>query len=477
MCGIVGAIGKDIDLDIVYDLFISTEARGKQATGFWSPATDTIKAPVIATKFLEKQKILKKLKKAVASGMLLGHTRHATHGEPKYNYNNHPIKSENWIIVHNGVVSIKDFDDYEYVSDTDTENILAYIERFGLIEGLAKISSGASVILKKKDEDDCIYVWRTSTGDLLICYDIDNETLYVCSGEKYMKDGVETKYSEPEGFSGLFHQMDRTILLGEPKSRELWKLKYDGEKCSASIVKTIPIENGNTGGCRVLDWRKGQEVKKLTADVGKGKLRPGVIEGRVKPYVPPKNPPVYPGTQPLAGTMGYPNQHRQTMTEVKFHSGDIVELSRDVGPTDAIFSTTGDMVEEMKAGMQFKIRKSLRNDRYAIETKDSEKIYVVEDNMIILAEQPSCLGVMIGSDPDKCEACFYFDTCEVLFREYNFNHDTDKPDCAGSFEAEDEDCMNCEFLAYCIHQTWGNTAVIDADFEVLENAPEREDMD
>lgn len=473
MCGIIGAIGKDIDLDIINDLFIATEPRGKQATGFWSPATNTTKAPVGAEKFLEKEKIQKKLKKAVASGLLLGHTRYATHGEPEFNYNNHPIESENWIVVHNGVVSIKDFDDYEYTSDTDTENIVAYIERFGLIEGLAKISSGASIILKKKDEDDSIYVWRTSTGDMLVCYDVNNETLYVCSGEKYIKEGVKSKYYDPEGFDGMFCQMDRTILLGEPKSRELWKLTYDGEKCTAKIVKTIPVENGNISGCKVLDWRKGKEVAKLTASVGKGKLRPGVLEGRVDPNPPPVTPVNrnYPGTTPLTGSMA-PNQSRQTMLVAEFHSGDIVELSRDIGPTDAVFSTTGDMVEEMSAGMQFRIRKSLRNDRFAIENKDGDKIFVVEDDMITMLEQPSCMGVMIGSDPDKCEQCFYFDTCEILFREYNFNNDTEKPDCVGTFDAGDEDCMGCEFMAFCLHQSWGNSTVIEADYEVMTNADE-----
>jgi glucosamine 6-phosphate synthetase-like amidotransferase/phosphosugar isomerase protein len=191
MCGIIGAIGKNIDSDIVHDLFLATQPRGKEATGFWTATTGTIKKDKGADKFLNKR-TLKKLNKGIKeSDILLGHCRYATHGKPEFNYNNHPIESENWIIVHNGVVNIKDFDDYEYVSDTDTENIVAYIERFGLVEGLAKISSGASIILKNKAEDDCIYVWRTATGDLLLALDVDHDTLYVCSGEKYMKPESE----------------------------------------------------------------------------------------------------------------------------------------------------------------------------------------------------------------------------------------------------------------------------------------------
>jgi glucosamine 6-phosphate synthetase-like amidotransferase/phosphosugar isomerase protein len=133
MCGLVGAIGKKIDLDIIRDLFLATQPRGKEATGFWTSITDTIKAPLGADEFLKDSKTMERLTKGIGeSNILLGHCRYATHGKPEYNYNNHPIESENWIVVHNGVVSsLKDFDDYEYTSDTDTENIVAYIERYG----------------------------------------------------------------------------------------------------------------------------------------------------------------------------------------------------------------------------------------------------------------------------------------------------------------------------------------------------------
>lgn len=458
MCGIIGAIGKNIDLDIIVDLFLATEPRGKEATGFWTSATDTIKAAKGASKFLDR-KTKKKLKKGISeSDILLGHCRYATHGKPEYNYNQHPMESENWIVVHNGVVSIKDFDDYEYVSDTDTENIVAYIERFGLEGGLAKIASGASIILKNKSEDDCIYVWRTSTGDMLLALDVDNQTLYVCSGEKYMKEGVATKYFDPDGYDKLFCQLDRTILLGEPKSRELWKITMTDEGVKANMIKTIPVDS--VVGGKMLNWRDGQEVAKLTANVGRGKLRPGVLEGRVKPFVKPVTPPC------MSGNPGVTSQKSIVKGGQGYYTGDIISLSRDIGPTDAIFCTSGDMVEDMQAGMQFKIRKVLRNDRFAIENKGSTKVYVVEKDMVNIVEQPSCMGVMMGATPDICDDCFFFDTCENLFRMYNYDNE-DKPDCVGSFEADDEDCMNCEYLAYCLHQTWGTpvTEIVDVEAE------------
>jgi hypothetical protein len=212
------------------------------------------------------------------------------------------------------------------------------------------------------------------------------------------------------------------------------------------MMKVIPTDN--IVGGKMLNWRDGQEVAKMTAHVGRGKLRPGVLEGRVK-RVEPK-PPCQRGS-PCLGDRSFIKGDPNTNI---YYTGDIVQLARDVGPTDAIFSVTGDMVETLQAGLQFKIRKVLRHDRFAIEKKGGDKVYVVEKSMITIVEQPSCMGVMMGADPDICDDCFFFDTCENLFREYRYDTEN-KPDCVGTFDAEDEDCMDCEFLAFCIHNTWG----------------------
>jgi len=453
MCGLVGAIGKNIDIDIINDLFLATEPRGKEATGFWTPHTDTIKAALGAEKFLNED-TKGKLKEGIEeSNILLGHCRYATHGKPEFNYNNHPIESENWIVVHNGVVSIKDFDDYQYTSDTDTENIVAYIERFGLVDGLSRISSGASIILYHRDEPDSIYVWRTATGDLLVTLDLTNETIYVCSGDKYMKDALETKCYQPEGYNGLFTSMDRQVRLSEPMGRDLWKLSYDSENesLSAKCIKTVPLSTAV--GAQKLDWKKGQEIAKLTAHVGRGKLRPGVLEGRVKIHKP---------KEPVVMQKGTPAYVRDS---VLFFKEDVVKLTRDVGPTDAIYCTSGDQVEAMKAGTQFKVKKILKRDRYAVESRDF-KMYVMDDDMLMVAESPSCMGVMLGASPDLCDECFFKESCELLS---GASGEEEAPPCTGTFDSEDDDCMQCEYIAYCINQTW-NTETIDAEYrEIAEN--------
>ena len=151
MCGIVGAIGTGIDATLLHSLFIETQDRGKNATGFWFPNTGIVKAPQKASDFLKEHNETFQ-QGAEESRIFLGHTRFATHGKPENNFNNHPLESENWIMVHNGVIAtMKDIDEYKYNSDTDTENLLAYIEQFGIEEGLSYCSSGASILFINKD--------------------------------------------------------------------------------------------------------------------------------------------------------------------------------------------------------------------------------------------------------------------------------------------------------------------------------------
>jgi predicted glutamine amidotransferase len=465
MCGLVGAIGKQIDFDIIRDLFLATQPRGKEATGFWTSVTDTIKAPLGADEFLKDKKTTKQLARGVKeSHILLGHCRYATHGKPEFNYNNHPIESENWIVVHNGIVSsLKDFDDYKYTSDTDTENIVAYIERYGLIKGLTKIPSGASIILKKKDEPDTIYVWRTSTGDMSLALDVTHETIYICSGDRYIKSSVSTKFSEPKRFNGLFDVMDRIIRLSEPKSRELWKITYKNSQLETTHMATVPV----TTVAPATKPAAGDPI----ASVGWGKFRPGVLEGRKVAKKPVENPNAM-NYIPANGSLNKSFIKGKANTQSLYMQGDIVQLTRNIGPLDAVYATDGNVVEEMEAGTQLKIKKLLKNDRLGVY--DSvDRLYVIETDMIKTTSNPSCMGIMLGTNKDRCAECFFFDACELLFENINDN-DVEKPSCIGTFEADDKDCMACEFIAYCINRTW-NGDVIDAEYQELkelqENAP------
>ncbi len=110
MCGIIGAIGTGIDASLLHSIFLESEDRGKHATGFWFPNTGIVKAPKSATDFLNENAEAF-MQGATESQIFLGHTRYATHGKPENNFNSQPLESENWIMVHNGIVAtMKDMD-------------------------------------------------------------------------------------------------------------------------------------------------------------------------------------------------------------------------------------------------------------------------------------------------------------------------------------------------------------------------------
>jgi hypothetical protein len=149
---------------------------------------------------------------------------------------------------------------------------------------------------------------------------------------------------------------------------------------------------------------------------------------------------------------------------VLFFKEDVVKLTRDVSATDAIYCTSGDQVEEMKSGTQFIVKKILKRDRYAVESRDN-RMYVMDCDMLMVAESPSCMGVMLGANPDMCDVCFFKESCELLAT----SSDDAAPPCAGTFDSEDDDCMQCEFIAYCINQTWNKDTIGQGLKEMAEN--------
>lgn len=107
MCGIAGFHIKDkakgmIEAGYLMDwLLTGIEHRGREATGFLALGFDgkvTVdKAPVPASEFMQKRKAIPSAPRSV-----LGHTRLATQGDPKFAENNHPVHYGTAFVTHNG---------------------------------------------------------------------------------------------------------------------------------------------------------------------------------------------------------------------------------------------------------------------------------------------------------------------------------------------------------------------------------------
>ncbi|MHA1949334.1 MAG: class II glutamine amidotransferase [Candidatus Thorarchaeota archaeon] len=483
MCGIVGAIGAKIDGSFLANMFLATEPRGVEATGFWFPSTGVQKDALKVSDFLPvyKEEFDAGVEK---DNVFIGHCRLATHGEPAYNENNHPIESENWRIVHNGIVSMKDLIDYPYVSDTDTENILAYVEKYGIETGLTYCTSGAAIIMVPKDRDDTLYLWKTATADMLIAYDMDNETFYICSGEKYMKEALDPLSEKPERLGGLFSIADRRIKITEPKARELWKVTLVDGKIHSNMEKSVSAvyssNNGYGGHTRHAcgyatgyrsTWEE-DKVKDGFCPLGTGNNRPSVLDGTIKSAaLIQQEAEALREAREKARTSSAATASQQkadadngngvTSQSVKkgtpcertvfgigeLYTGDFVQLSREPLATDPIYASNGGVTGDLKKGDIMIVKKRLQHARYAIEDTLGN-LFTVPRSLIELAENPNCFAVGYMSLSTKClHKCWWRFECKSIVDEYI---DEDLPQCAGTFEANDDDCTNCWYVAPCL---------------------------
>ena len=155
MCGILGFTGYVSEgrwsqtHRFLESLFVASEARGIDATGFaamTAPYKDrhshgivVKKAPVKASGFVGLPAWQSLRHRRCVS--LVGHVRAATHGNPRKNKNNHPFVGQRFALTHNGVLKnhldVADLFGLSLQSDCDSEVLLRLIEsRPTVLDGL-----------------------------------------------------------------------------------------------------------------------------------------------------------------------------------------------------------------------------------------------------------------------------------------------------------------------------------------------------
>jgi len=158
MCGIGGfikeaKINDEFLREVVIDLTTRLQVRGSDATGVFTSVGNGIlrKEPVPATKFKDYP--------LNYGRVTLVHARQATHGSPKVFYNNHPILSDNYVMVHNGIVWMDRLKDYNYRGEVDSEILLSYIEKKGIKEGLASLEGTAAAAFCKRFSPNKVWLY------------------------------------------------------------------------------------------------------------------------------------------------------------------------------------------------------------------------------------------------------------------------------------------------------------------------------
>lgn len=207
MCGILGYIKFDtknrnlITKEQIDSAFFEATYRGREATGFFTPTTGTVKDHMDGEDFCKKY--TKRLNKALESPVFIGHTRAATYGfkngasPATDNDNNHPHEGKRFVLVHNGHFShLPPITKYKYNGNCDSELALSYVETFGIKRGMELMSKDDKFSLLIYDKQENKLHWFREDNPLV--YSINYETGMIVFGSTTdivfeMTSTIETK--------------------------------------------------------------------------------------------------------------------------------------------------------------------------------------------------------------------------------------------------------------------------------------------
>ncbi len=153
MCGIIGYIGNKKASGILLNGLSALEYRGYDSAGI-ALLNDHIEVIKIKGKVADLVSECLSIGSELNGTVGIGHTRWATHGKPSKE-NAHPHSTENYAIVHNGIIeNFKEIDDflikhgYKKSSATDTESILFLIDYYSKQMSTFEALKKAITILK-----------------------------------------------------------------------------------------------------------------------------------------------------------------------------------------------------------------------------------------------------------------------------------------------------------------------------------------
>jgi len=187
MCGIFGAISSKLNhagefYVFLDNLFIATQSRGEQASGFAAVTPNgfiTDKINRSADVFVELSAEWRRLRKN-NSLSLIGHTRFATNGSPHLNYNNHPFHGPRYSMVHNGGIlnfkKIAAFNGFDLKTECDSEVILHFLEdkehlSDGIEASLVELDNCSMMAVAVLDRSNGhVHLFRSDTNPTVLLY-------------------------------------------------------------------------------------------------------------------------------------------------------------------------------------------------------------------------------------------------------------------------------------------------------------------
>ena len=324
MCGIFGFIGASKNPKVTYDLlnklFIRTEIRGTDASGFYAynignGAIMYDKEPKKSSEYTKQDVWTKTALSFVESGvnLFIGHCRQTSvgGGPERINRNNHPHVSKDYRIamVHNG--KIPEFSAlrsrYNIESDCDSELLLRMFESssilakdkeqlkiefpnlspftamrmLGLKDIFSRVNYGAmAVAIAERGDDNSRYLWLFRDEERPLCVIDMRDTLghiFFCSTPEIWRQVVEDTPSAKE-----YVPADQSIY--EFPANEIWLLSLPQVE---QPFEDLPVENTwnvqkfKVTKTKLIDHHSEQDDDKLNFKQSGGCEPPMKVESRL----------------------------------------------------------------------------------------------------------------------------------------------------------------------------------------------------
>jgi len=264
MCGIAGFVKQDQNSTIqshrLVTLLKGLETRGQDATGFayFTNKNYVIKGNYTASKFLKKREVKRQLVEAGKARWALFHTRAATNGTAANNRNNHPIWSKEGLIIHNGIIWTSE--KLQKQGDTDTEELLLLMEKFGKLEGIKKVSGWLSIAYHPFSEPNVIYLYH-SCSLAPLWWAFDNGILFFASTKEILLGAFPVKVVQ-EVPKGILYKVEYGKVTEVGKAEPELSYVYLQDNAWDVWLRDSKIK----GWKKWQDWMPTQ--KELLADKG-----------------------------------------------------------------------------------------------------------------------------------------------------------------------------------------------------------------
>lgn len=294
MCGIVGYIGKQKCIDLIYNGLSRLEYRGYDSAGIAVLAHGEVANVKAEGKLTQLKPKLVDLPQDATRG--IGHTRWATHGAPN-TVNAHPHVHDNVALVHNGI--IENYEELKkeltregasFKSETDTEVVLQLflreLKRAGstmkaITAMLPQLRGAFSLGILVAAEPDAIFVVKQGSplvigsgrgenffaSDAMALVSHTSRAHFLSDGEmaKITETGVEIWDFKGQPIEPRFIELDISSASVEKQGFKHFMLKeiHEQPRVMSSIIKRLVSIDAKTFNDKELGL-EGLDIPRIT---------------------------------------------------------------------------------------------------------------------------------------------------------------------------------------------------------------------